>query len=158
MNRKLPRKQKRKTHTAQISRILSHITTQFWEERLRREYPDRPLVSVGAAVLDGTRLLLIRRGQEPSKGLWSVPGGVIELGETVQDAVIREVREETGIDVQIERLLDVADAIIRDDQGKVRFHYVVIRYLTRPLTTIAKPRSDVSEAEWATLTTQPIIR
>lgn len=117
---------------------------------MRREYPDRPLVSVGAAVVDGTRLL-IRRAQEPSKGLWSVPGGVIELGETVQDAVIREVREETGIDVQIERLVDVADAIIRDDQGKVRFHYVVIRYLTRPLTTIAKPRSDVSEAEWVDL-------
>jgi mutator protein MutT len=109
-------------------------------------------VSVGAAVVDGSRLLLIRRSKEPSKGLWSVPGGVIELGETVQDAVKREVKEETGIDVQVERLLDVADAIIRDEQGQVRFHYVVIRYLARPLTTMARPRSDVSEAKWVDLT------
>ena len=108
-------------------------------------------MSASAAIVDGPRLLLVRRAQEPSKGLWSFPGGVIELGETVQDAVIREVREETGIDVQVERLLDVTDAIIRDDQGKVRFHYVVIRYLARPLTTITKPRSDVSEAEWVDL-------
>lgn len=95
-----------------------------------------------------SRILLVRRGQEPSKGLWSVPGGLIELGETIQEAARREVREETGIDVRVERLLDVADNIVRDDQGKTRFHYVLIDYVARAVTTSLSAQSDASEARW----------
>ncbi len=118
---------------------------------MQREYPVRPLVAVGAVVVDDSRVLLVRRAQDPSKGLWSVPGGLIELGETAEEAARREVKEETGIDVQIERLLDVTDNIVRDDKGKIRFHYVLIDFLARPMTRTAESRSDVSDVKWVLL-------
>jgi mutator protein MutT len=93
-------------------------------------------------------VLLIRRGNEPSKGLWSVPGGLIELGETVEEAAHREVKEETGIDIRIERLLEVANNIVRDEQDKIRFHYVLIDFLAHPLSNSLKSQSDASEARW----------
>jgi len=115
---------------------------------MEREYPTRPIVSVGAVVIRDCSVLLVKRDQEPSKGLWSIPGGVIELGESLEHAVQREVREETGIDVKIVRLLDVADHIVRDEDGRIRFHYVLVDYLTHPITFDLSPRSDVSEARW----------
>ena len=118
---------------------------------MQREYPNHPRVAVGVVVVRDSRILLVRRGQEPSKGLWSVPGGLIELGETIEEAAQREVREETGIRVRIERLLDVADNIVRDDQGKTRFHYVLVDYVAHPVTTPLKASSDASEARWVQL-------
>jgi len=115
---------------------------------LQREYPNHPRVAVGVVAVRNSRILLVRRGQEPSKGLWSVPGGLIELGETIEEAAQREVREEAGILVRIDRLLDVADNIVRDDQGKTRFHYVLVDYVAHPITTSLKASSDASEARW----------
>jgi 8-oxo-dGTP diphosphatase len=115
---------------------------------MSREYPLQPRVAVGVVVVRNSTVLLVRRGQEPSKGLWSVPGGLVELAETVEDAARREVAEETGISIKIKRLLDVADNIVRDDQGKIRFHYVLIDFFAQPLTSSVKPQSDASEARW----------
>lgn len=115
---------------------------------MQREYPHQPRVAVGVVVVMDSRVLLVKRGREPSKGLWSVPGGLIELGEKLEDAARREVREETGIDVQIDKLLGVANNIVRDDDGKTRFHYVLIDYLAHPLTTSVRAQSDASDAKW----------
>ena len=115
---------------------------------MSREYPLQPRVAVGIVVVKNSSVLLVRRGQEPSKGLWSVPGGLVELGETIEEAARREIAEETGISIKIERLLDVANNIVRDGQGKIRFHYVLIDFLGHPLTSSVKPQSDASEARW----------
>jgi 8-oxo-dGTP diphosphatase len=124
------------------------MTSRLGEYGMQREYPHQPRVAVGVVVVKNSSVLLVKRGQEPSKGLWSVPGGLIELGETLEDAAQREVREETGINVRIEKLLGVANNIVRDDEGKTRFHYVLIDYLARPLTTSVKAQSDASETKW----------
>lgn len=115
---------------------------------MQREYPHQPRVAVGVVVVMDSSVLLVKRGREPSKGLWSVPGGLIELGEKLEDAARREVREETGIDVRIDKLLGVANNIVRDDDGKTRFHYVLIDYLAHPLTTSVRAQSDASDAKW----------
>lgn len=99
-------------------------------------------------IVRDSSVLLVRRTQEPGKGLWSVPGGLVELGETVEDAARREAKEETGIEVRIEKLLDVIDSVVYDDQRKIRFHYVLIIFLAHPLTTAAEPHADVSEVRW----------
>jgi len=122
---------------------------------LRRDYPFRPLVGVGAAIIRNSSVLLVRRKEEPAKGLWSIPGGLVGLGETADEAARREAKEETGIDIQIEKLLDVVDNIVRDDQGKIRFHYVLAIFLARPLTAQVKPNSDVSDARWVRFSELP---
>jgi mutator protein MutT len=115
---------------------------------LRREYPVIPLVGVGAVVVSDSKVLLVKRGHEPAKGLWSIPGGLIELGETAEAAVRREVKEETGVDVEVERLLDVVDNIVYDDQGRIQFHYVLVEFVARPIAAVAKPSSDASDVRW----------
>jgi len=105
-------------------------------------------VGVGTVIIRDSSVLLVRREQEPAKGLWSFPGGLVDLGETVEEAARREVKEETGIDIRIEKLLDLIDNIIRDDHGTVRFHYVVAIFLAHALTVEVEPSSDVSEARW----------
>lgn len=119
---------------------------------MQREYPQQPRVAVGVVVVKNRSVLLVKRGQDPGRGLWSVPGGLIELGETLEDAARREVREETGIDVRIEKLLDVANNIVRNGQGETRFHYVLIDYLARPLATSVEAKSDALEAKWVRFT------
>jgi ADP-ribose pyrophosphatase YjhB (NUDIX family) len=115
-----------------------------------REYPTRPFVSAHAVVCREGAVLLVKRGQPPSLGRWSAPGGIVEIGETVRDAVCREVREECGIDIEVGPILDVVDSIISDDMGKVRFHYVVIYLLAQYVGGEAHPRSDAVDVRWAT--------
>jgi len=115
-----------------------------------REYPRRPIVSAHAAVFRGDRVLLARRAHEPSRGRWSVPGGAIELGETIRDAAQREIREECGIEVEIEGIVDAVDNIIPDESGRIRFHYVVIYLIARYVSGRARPGSDASEVRWVT--------
>jgi 8-oxo-dGTP diphosphatase len=116
---------------------------------LQREFPLSPLVGVGAVVFDELgRVLVIRRGAEPLKGRWSLPGGLLEVGEKLVDGVVREVREETGLEVQPEAILEVVDRIHEED-GRVRYHYVVIDYWCRVVGGELKPESDAAEAVWA---------
>jgi 8-oxo-dGTP diphosphatase len=113
-----------------------------------RTYPERPVVSVGAVVLDGDRVLLIKRGHEPLKGAWSLPGGVVELGETLDAALVREVREETCLDVEVGPVVDVLDRISRDGAGRVQYHYVIIDYLCRAVGGSLACASDAEDARW----------
>ena len=86
---------------------------------------------MGAVILDGDRVLLVQRGQEPLKGEWSLPGGAVELGETLEEALVREVREETSLDVAVGPVVEVFDSIRRDARGRAEYHYVIIDYTCR---------------------------
>jgi ADP-ribose pyrophosphatase YjhB (NUDIX family) len=119
---------------------------------MRREYPLAPVVGVGAVILDGLdRVLLIRRGNEPLKGQWSLPGGALEVGETLMEGVRREVLEETGLVVEPVSMIEVFDRISRDSAGQVRFHYVLVDYLCRVTGGELCCATDAVEARWAGL-------
>ena len=96
---------------------------------MKREYPEAPIVGVGAVVVHQGRVLLIERANEPLKGEWSLPGGALELGETLEEGVVREVLEETGLRVEPVRVVEVFDRISRDDAGQVRYHFVLVDFL-----------------------------
>jgi 8-oxo-dGTP diphosphatase len=117
---------------------------------MKREYPESPLVGVGAVIVENHRVLLIRRGQPPLLGEWSLPGGVLECGESLREAVAREAREETGLLVEIAEMLGVYERVIRDDKGEVRYHYVLLDFLCRPLSGDLKAGSDAAEVRWFT--------
>ncbi|MEM2321289.1 MAG: NUDIX hydrolase [Candidatus Bathyarchaeia archaeon] len=123
------------------------------EEHSRRVYPRAPLVGVGAVVHANGRFLLIRRANEPGKGLWSIPGGLVEVGESIRDAVKREVEEETGVKVEVGHLIDVLENIIFDEKGRVKFHYILIDFEAKPLTKDMEvlPSQEVLEARWFTI-------
>lgn len=119
---------------------------------MTREYPDAPRVGVGAVVLHEGRVLLVRRGRAPALGLWSVPGGLVELGETTVDAARREVEEETGLDVRIAGLVGVLDRVTRDADGRVRYHWVLVDYLAFPESNdTITAGSDAAEVRWVTI-------
>ncbi len=115
---------------------------------MSREYPDRPIAAVGAVVVDQGMVLLIRREKPPRPGQWSLPGGGQELGESYREAARREVREETGLIVEILGLVDVVDSITRDESGRVRFHYLLADVVARPVGGALKAGGDASEARW----------
>lgn len=116
-----------------------------------RKYPDRPFVSVGAVILDGDRVLLVQRGQEPLKGEWSLPGGVVEIGETLEAALAREVREETSLDVVVGPVVEVLDSIRRDGAGRTEYHYIIVDYACRVrdgTPTEAAQGTDAADVRW----------
>jgi ADP-ribose pyrophosphatase YjhB (NUDIX family) len=115
----------------------------------RREYPERPIIGVGGVVISDGRVLLVRRGSPPLQGQWSIPGGILESGETLMEGVRRELAEETGMDVQVRTLIEVFERIDRDPSGKTQYHFVVLDYLCEPAPGIARAGSDVSEVAWA---------
>ncbi len=127
---------------------------------MRREYPDAPIAGVGAVIVreaagsEGTpgekQVLLVRRAQEPLKGEWSLPGGAVELGETLESATCREVLEETGLVVETVDVVEAFDRISRDAEGRVRFHYVLVDFLCRVVGGSLNCASDALEARWAT--------
>ena len=124
---------------------------------MKRDYPDRPILGVGAVIIDDERALLVRRASEPLKGEWSIPGGALELGEGLRDGVCREVAEETGLKVEAEEVLDVFDSIFTDEQGRTQYHYVLIDYLCRVLGGVAAAASDAAELKWITEAELPLL-
>ena len=115
---------------------------------MSREYPDYPRVGVGAVVLHRGNVLLVRRGGQPSSGKWSLPGGLVELGETTVEAVRREIKEECGIDIRVLGLAGVIDRVTRDAAGRVRYHYVLVDYLAETDTEAVVAGTDAAECCW----------
>ena len=120
-----------------------------------RIYPGRPFVGVGAVVVDGARVVLIKRRFEPLAGHWSLPGGAVEVGETLEGCVTREMKEETGLDVEVGPVIEVFDRITRDEDGRVRYHYVLVDYLCRRIGGDLRPGSDVDDAVLVDLSELP---
>ena len=114
-----------------------------------REYPPRPIVGVGAVILDSQRVLLARRGHAPLEGHWSLPGGMVELGEGLEAALVREVFEETGLQVDVGPVVEVLDRIERTADDRVAYHYVIIDYLCRSRGGQPARGSDAAEVCWA---------
>ena len=120
-------------------------------EAIQREFPKAPIVGVGAVVVEGGRVLLVQRGREPLKGNWSLPGGMLEVGESLTQGVIREVGEETGLQVEPLELIELLDRIVREegpDGERVRFHYVIADYLCRVIGGSLRAASDAEAVRW----------
>jgi 8-oxo-dGTP diphosphatase len=115
---------------------------------VKRDYPDRPLIGVGAVIVEDGRAVIVRRAHEPLKGEWSIPGGVLEIGETLRGGAAREALEETGLVVEAGQVIEVLDRIVRDSQGRIQFHYVLIDFLCRRISGELRPGGDASEARW----------
>src|SRR5437879_3655006 len=114
----------------------------------RREYPDHPFVGVGALIHRDGKVLLVRRAKEPNKGKWIIPGGLVELGEPLEEAVLREVKEELGIDGKVEVMLDLASEVVLDENRRVKYHYVLIDYLVSPLQKDLILNNESSSYDW----------
>jgi len=117
---------------------------------MKRDYPEQPIIGVGAVIVSRDRALLVRRATEPLKGEWSLPGGMLELGEKLRDGAAREALEETSLQVEVGEVLDVFDSIFTDDNGRTQYHYVLIDFLCQPIAGDAAAGSDVSEVKWVT--------
>jgi len=115
---------------------------------MKRDYPERPIIAVGAVIVDKDRFVLVQRGTEPHKGEWTIPGGMLECGESLRDAVIREAREETSLSVEPIALVEVFERIIRNDAGQVQFHYVIMDYLCRMIDGTLQAGEDAADARW----------
>ncbi len=117
---------------------------------MKRDYPDRPILGVGAVIIHQERALIVQRAYEPRKGEWTVPGGVLELGETLRSGIEREVLEETGLTVKAGEVVDVFENIWPDPKGKTQFHYVLVDFLCELISGELHPATDVSAARWIT--------
>ncbi len=113
-----------------------------------RLYPDRPIVGVGVVVFRGDEVLLIKRGKPPVSDRWSIPGGAQEIGETVREAALREVTEETGIEIDIVGLIDVVDGITRDAGGRAKYHYTLVDFAALWRSGEARAASDAAATRW----------
>jgi 8-oxo-dGTP diphosphatase len=117
---------------------------------MKREYPDCPLVGVGAIIIEQDRVLLVKRGHPPLLGEWSIPGGVLEVGETLREAAVREALEETGLAVETADLLGVYDRVLHDSDERTLYHYVLIDFLCRRVLGEPRAAGDADEVRWFT--------
>jgi mutator protein MutT len=118
---------------------------------LKRLYPDQPAIGIGIVIVKNQRIVLIKRGNEPAKGKWTIPGGLVELGESNETAVIREAKEETCLDVENPRLIDVVSQVELDAEGKIKYHYVIVDYLVQVSCGNIAAASDAVELRWVAL-------
>ena len=125
---------------------------------IRREFPELPLVGVGAIIIERDRVLLVKRAHPPIQGQWSIPGGVLEVGEMVREAAVREAREETGLVVEPGELLGVYDRILRDAERRVQYHYVLIDFLCRAVGGELLAASDAADVRWFRREELPALR
>ena len=114
-----------------------------------REYPDRPIIGVGGVIISNDRVLLTKRGQPPLEGQWSIPGGILEPGETLREAVHRELAEETGVEVEVLDLIEIVERISRDDRGRVQYHFVIFDYFCALVRGEPRAATDVVDVAWA---------
>lgn len=135
----------------------SFYSSDFDFQNMKREFPEQPLVGVGAIIIDGPRVLLVKRAHPPLQAQWSIPGGVLEVGEFVRDAAVREAREETGLIVEPGELLGVYDRVLRDTEGRVQYHYVLIDFLCRQVGGELFAASDAAEVRWFTCEELPAL-
>lgn len=119
---------------------------------MKRLYPQQPLVGVGAVIVSEGKILLERRGNEPGRGQWSIPGGLVEVGESLEQTIVREVREETGLEVESAELIDVVGNVVRDEAGKIKYHFVIVDYLVKIKGGRLRAASDAEELKWVKLT------
>ena len=124
---------------------------------MKREFPEIPLIGIGAIIIDGGRVLLVKRTHPPIQGQWSIPGGVLEVGELVREAAIREAREETGLIVETGELLGVYDRVLHDSENRVQYHYVLIDFLCRAVGGELHAASDAAEVRWFTPSELPAL-
>ena len=124
---------------------------------MKRDYPERPLLGVGAVIVKGDQVLVVRRANPPLQGEWSLPGGLVETGETTKEAVVREILEETNLTIQPIELVEVFERILRDAESRVQYHFVVVDYLCRILSGELRPGTDVTEIRWARLEELPML-
>ena len=117
-------------------------------KKKKNSYPDTPRVAVGAIVFKNGHVLLVRRGQAPAEGLWAIPGGSVKLGETLQTAAEREIHEETGLRIHAREPVYTFESIVRDDDGRIRFHYVIIDLVADYIEGEPHPGDDALEARW----------
>lgn len=113
-----------------------------------REYPENPIIGIGALIIQDGCVVLVERGREPLKGYWSLPGGALEVGETIEEGLRREVLEETGLQVRSTGLVEVFERIMREPDGRVRYHYVLLDYLCRAAGGVLCAADDCARAEW----------
>jgi 8-oxo-dGTP diphosphatase len=120
-------------------------------EKVKREYPEAPIVAVGVIIRQDDKIVLIRRAKEPSTGCWTFPGGAIELGESLHGAARREAWEETGLLIDVGEVAAVVDNVLRDEDGRVQYHYIIVDYFAHPVGGSLRPGTDVSDARWVRL-------
>ncbi|MGQ9469065.1 MAG: NUDIX hydrolase [Nitrososphaerales archaeon] len=115
---------------------------------MKREYPEHPMVGVGAFIEKNGSVLLVKREHEPGKGKWSLPGGLVNLGERINDAIKREVEEEVGLKVDVVKIVDVFDSIVYDDKDKIRFHYVIVGFMVKVVGGEVRGSKEASQVKW----------
>jgi ADP-ribose pyrophosphatase YjhB (NUDIX family) len=125
---------------------------------MNREFPESPLVGVGSIIIEADRVVLVKRAHPPIQGHWSIPGGVLEVGELVREAAIREAREETGLIVEPGELLGVYDRVLRNPEKRVQYHYVLIDFLCRLVGGTLLAGSDAAEVRWFTRKELPALK
>jgi 8-oxo-dGTP diphosphatase len=139
--------------------MTPHRQTHALESfHMQREFPETPLVGVGAIIIENARVVLVKRAHPPLQAEWSIPGGVLEVGELVREAAIREACEETGLTVDPGELLGVYDRVLRDPDKRVRYHYVLVDFLCRRVAGDLVAASDATEVRWFTREELPALK
>ncbi len=117
---------------------------------MNRLYPEQPLIGIGAVIICNGKILLEKRKSEPGKGKWSIPGGLVELGESAEQTVIREVKEETNLEVEEPKLVDVVNSVTLDKDGEIKYHFVIVDYFVKLKGGTLKAADDAAELRWVT--------